>query len=199
MPLTTTAAWVDEVRRALPELPAARVARFMAQYGLSRYDATVLGGGSAMAGFYEQLVAEGIDAKLAANWAMGEYSAHLNGAGLEPGHGHVTAARLAALLRLVADGELSGTGAKQVFALMIEERGEPLDIVRRHDLGQVSDSAELEAVVAAVLAAHPAQVEQYRAGKEQLAGFLVGQVMKATQGKANPQLVGELVKAALSG
>ncbi len=199
VPLTTTAAWVDEVRRALPELPAARVARFMAQYGLSRYDATVLGGGSAMAGFYEQLVAEGIDAKLAANWAMGEYSAHLNGAGLEPGHGHVTAARLAALLRLVADGELSGTGAKQVFALMVEERGEPLDIVRRHDLGQVSDSAALEAAVAAVLAAHPAQVEQYRAGKQQLAGFFVGQVMKATQGKANPQLVGELVKAALSG
>jgi aspartyl-tRNA(Asn)/glutamyl-tRNA(Gln) amidotransferase subunit B len=99
----------------------------------------------------------------------------------------------------VAGGELSGTGAKQVFALMVEERGEALDIVSRHDLGQVSDSAELETVVAAVLAEHPAQVEQFRAGKDQLAGFFVGQVMKATQGKANPQLVGELVRAALSG
>ena len=199
VPLTTDEAWVDELRRGLPELPAARVERFMAQYGLSRYDATVLGGGSAMAGFYEQLAAEGIDPKLAANWAMGEYSAHLNEAGLEPGHGHVTAARLAALLRLVVDGELSGTGAKQVFALMVEERGEPLDIVSRHDLGQVSDSAELEMVVTTVLAEHPAQVEQFRAGKEQLLGFFVGQVMKATQGKANPQLVGELVRAALAG
>jgi aspartyl-tRNA(Asn)/glutamyl-tRNA(Gln) amidotransferase subunit B len=183
VPLTAGEAWVDEVRRALPEPPAARVERFMAQYGLSRYDAVVLGGGSAMA----------------AIWAMGEYSAHLNAAGLEPGHGHVTAQRLAALLRLVAGGELSGTGAKQVFALMVEERGEALDIVSRHDLGQVSDSAELETVVAAVLAEHPAQVEQFRAGKDQLAGFFVGQVMKATQGKANPQLVGELVRAALSG
>jgi len=99
----------------------------------------------------------------------------------------------------VVDGELSGTGAKQVFALMVEERGEPLDIVSRHDLGQVSDSAELEMVVTTVLAEHPAQVEQFRAGKEQLLGFFVGQVMKATQGKANPQLVGELVRAALAG
>ena len=128
---------------------------------------------------------------------MGEYSAHLNAAGLEPGHGHVTAARLAALLRLVAAGEVSGTAAKQAFALMVEERAEPLDVVARHDLRQVSDSGELAAVVAAVLAAHPAQVEQYRAGKEQVAGFFVGQVMKATQGKANPQLAAELVRAAL--
>jgi aspartyl-tRNA(Asn)/glutamyl-tRNA(Gln) amidotransferase subunit B len=111
----------------------------------------------------------------------------------------VTAQRLAALLRLVADGAVSGTAAKQVFALMVEERGEALDIVARHDLGQVSDAGELEAAVAAVLAAHPAQVEQFRAGKEQIAGFFVGQVMKNTQGKANPQLVSDLVRAALAG
>jgi len=199
VPLTADEAWVDKVRQDLPELPAARVERFMSQYGLSRYDATVLGGGSTMARFYEDVVAEGVDAKLAANWTMGEYSAHLNAAGLDPGHGHVTAARLAALLRLVADGEVSGTAAKQVFALMIEERAEPRDVVTRHDLGQVSDTAELEAVVASVIAAHPAQVEQFRAGKEQVAGFFVGQVMRATQGKANPQLVSELVRTALTG
>ena len=199
VPLTADEAWVEKVRRELPELPAARVERFIVQYGLSRYDATVLGGGSAMARFYEDVVAEGVDPKLAANWVMGEYSAHLNSAGLEPGRGHLTAARLAALLRLVADGEVSGTAAKQVFALTIEERAEPRDVVARHDLGQVSDTAELEAVVASVLAAWPAQVEQFRAGKEQVAGFFVGQVMKATQGKANPQLVSELVRAALAG
>jgi aspartyl-tRNA(Asn)/glutamyl-tRNA(Gln) amidotransferase subunit B len=199
VPLTRSEAWIDEVRSALPELPAARVERFGAQYGLSRYDAAALGGGAAMAAFYEELVAEGTDPKLAANWAMGEYAAHLHTAGLEAGHGHVTAPRLAALLRLVADGQVSGTAAKQVFAFMVDERGEPADIVARHDLGQVSDSGALEAVVVEVLAAHPAQVEQYLAGKEQLAGFFVGQVMKATQGKGNPQLVGELVRAALAG
>ena len=117
------------MRRTLPELPAARVERFVAQYGLSRYDATVLAGEADMARFYEELAAQGVDPKLAANWVMGEYSAHLNAAGLAPGHGHVTAARLAALLRLVADGTVSGTAAKQVFALMVEERGEASDIV----------------------------------------------------------------------
>ena len=199
VPVTADAAWIERVRQSLPELPAARVERFTSQYGLSRYDAAVLGGGAALAGFYEELVAQGIEAKLAANWVMGEYSAHLHSAGLEPGHGHVTAARLAALLRLVAAGEVSGTAAKQAFALMVEERAEPLDVVARHDLGQVSDTGELAAVVAAVLAAHPAQVEQFRAGKEQVAGFFVGQVMKVTQGKANPQLAAELVRAALRG
>jgi len=199
VPVTADAAWIERVRQSLPELPAARVERFTSQYGLSRYDAAVLGGGAALAGFYEELVAQGIEPKLAANWVMGEYSAHLRSAGLEPGHGHVTAARLAALLRLVAAGEVSGTAAKQAFALMVEERAEPLDVVARHDLGQVSDTGELAAVVAAVLAAHPAQVEQFRAGKEQVAGFFVGQVMKVTQGKANPQLAAELVRAALRG
>ena len=175
--------------------------RFIAQYGLSRYDAAVLGGAARHgAASTRSSSAEGIDPKLAANWVMGEYSAHLNAAGLEPGHGHVTAARLAALLRLVADGDGVGHGrpsrCSRSWSRSAPSRSTSS---RRHDLGQVSDSGELEAVVAAVLAAHPAQVEQFRAGKEQVAGFFVGQVMKATQGKANPQLVSELVRAALSG
>ena len=153
------------MRAALPELPAARVARFTAQYGLSRADALVLGGAGALARFYEAVVGEGVEPKLAANWTMGEYLAHLNAAGLEPGHGHVTPERLAALLRLVADGVVSTTAAKDVFAKMIEERAEPAAIVEAHGLGQISDSAELEAVVAEVVAASPAQVEQYRGGK----------------------------------
>jgi len=198
VPLLADPAWVEQVRRELPELPAARVERFGREYGLSRYDAAVLGGGVALARFYEDVVAAGIEPKLAANWTMGEYAAHLNATGLEAGHGHVTAERLAALLRLVADGTVSGTAAKQAFALMVDERAEPRDVVARHDLGQVSDEGALRAIVADVIAGHPAQVEQFRAGKEQVAGFFVGQVMKATQGKANPQLVGELVRAALA-
>jgi len=198
VPLVMDPAWVDELRAGLPELPGARVERFIEQYGLSRGDALVLGSSGDLARFFEAVAAEGVDVKAAANWTMGEYLAHLNESGLEPGHGHVTPARLAALVKLVQEGTVSGTGAKQVFALMIDERGEPAAIVAQHGLAQVSDAGELEEVVAGVLADNPAQVEQYRAGRQQVAGFLVGQVMKATQGRANPQLVNELVRRLLS-
>jgi aspartyl-tRNA(Asn)/glutamyl-tRNA(Gln) amidotransferase subunit B len=199
VPLEIDPAWVEGLRATLPELPGARVERFVEQYGLSRGDALVLGSSGDLARFYEAVVVEGVDAGTAANWAQGEYLAHLNETGLEPGRGHITAARLAALVALVADGTVSTTAAKQVFALMVEERGEPRDIVAKHDLAQVSDSAALEAVVARVLADSPAQVEQFRAGKDQVAGFFVGQVMKATQGRANPKLVNELVRRLLAG
>jgi aspartyl-tRNA(Asn)/glutamyl-tRNA(Gln) amidotransferase subunit B len=197
VPLVMDQAWVEEVRAALPELPAARIERFVRDYGLSRYDAFVLGGQGPLARFYEAAVS-GADAKLTANWTMGEYLAYINGAGLEPGHGHVTPGRLAALVRLVADGTISGSTAKQVFALMVEERAEPQEIVARHGLGQISDEGALAAAVAKVVADNPAQAEQFRAGKEQLLGFFVGQVMKATQGRANPTLVNDLVRKALA-
>jgi len=198
VPLVMDPVWVDEVRAGLPELPGARVERFVEQYGLSRGDALVLGSSGDLARFFEAVAAEGVDAKAAANWTMGEYLAHLNETGLEPGHGHVTAVRLAALVKLVQEGIVSASGAKRVFALMVDERGEPAAIVAQHGLAQVSDAGELEEVVTGVLADNPAQVEQYRAGKQQVAGFLVGQVMKATQGRANPKLVNELVRRLLS-
>jgi aspartyl-tRNA(Asn)/glutamyl-tRNA(Gln) amidotransferase subunit B len=197
VPLMIDPAWVDELRATQPELPEARVARFTSQYGLSRADALVLGTSHGLAVFYEEVVEAGAGAKPAANWTMGEYLAHLNAAGLEAGHGHVTAERLAKLIQLVADGTVSTSAAKDIFALMIEERAEPEDVIQKHGLIQVSDSGQIEAVVAEVLAANPAQVEQYRAGKQQVAGFLVGQVMKATEGRANPRLVNELVRKAL--
>jgi aspartyl-tRNA(Asn)/glutamyl-tRNA(Gln) amidotransferase subunit B len=199
VPLVMDPAWVEEVRAGLPELPMARVERFAAQYGLSRADAAVLGGAGALARFYEEVVAQGVDAKLAANWTMGEYLAHLNAAGLEPGHGHMTAERLAKLVRLVADGTVSTSAAKDVFAKAIEERAEPEAIVESHGLGQISDTAALEAAVAEVVAAHPAQADQYRAGKQQVIGFLVGRVMQATGGRANPKVVNELLHKALDG
>jgi aspartyl-tRNA(Asn)/glutamyl-tRNA(Gln) amidotransferase subunit B len=199
VPLVMDPAWVEEVRAGLPELPGARIARFTEQYGLSRADATVLGGAGALARFFEEVVARGVDAKLAANWTMGEYLAHLNAAGLEPGHGHVTPERLAGLVRLVAEGTVSTSAAKDVFAKMIAERAEPAAIVETHGLGQISDGAKLEAVVADVVAGNPAQVEQYRGGKPQVIGFLVGQVMTATGGRANPKLVNELLRKTLDG
>ena len=158
MPLEIDPAWVAELRATQPELPAARVERFIADYGLSRADAAVLGSSGALAGFYEEVVAAGAGAKPAANWTMGEYLAHLNAAGLDAGHGHVTAERLAKLVRLVEDGTVSTSAAKEVFARMIEERAEPEATIEKYRLGQISDTSELEAIVAEVVAANPAQV-----------------------------------------
>ena len=197
VPLVIDPAWVEELRATQPELPEARVARFTSQYGLSRADALVLGTSRALAAFYEEVVEAGAGAKPAANWTMGEYLAHLNAAGLEAGHGHVTAERLAKLVKLVADGTISTSAGKDVFAKMIEERAEPEDIIEKYGLGQISDSSALEAVVAQVVAANAPQAEQYRAGKQQVLGFFVGQVMKSTGGRANPGLVNELLREAL--
>ena len=197
VPLEIDPAWVEEVRAALPELPAARADRFTSQYGLSRQDAVVLGAHRPLAEFYEQVVAQGVDAKLAANWTMGEYLAHLNATGLEPGHGPVTPERLAKLVTLVAGGTVSTSAGKEVFAHMVEDRAEPDEVVEKYGLGQLSDEAELETLAAHVIAEHPAQAEQYRAGKQQVLGFFVGQVMKATEGRANPTLVNALLRKAL--
>jgi aspartyl-tRNA(Asn)/glutamyl-tRNA(Gln) amidotransferase subunit B len=197
VPLEIGPAWVDELRETQPELPAARVERFMEQYGLSRADATVLGSGGALAGFYEGVVAAGAGVKPAANWTMGEYLAHLNATDLEAGRGHVTADRLARLVRLVEAGTVSTSAAKEVFALMIEKRAEPEAIVDEYSFGQISDTLELEAVVADVVAGNPSQVEQYRGGKQQVLGYFVGQVMKASGGRANPQVVSDLLRRAL--
>jgi aspartyl-tRNA(Asn)/glutamyl-tRNA(Gln) amidotransferase subunit B len=199
VPLLIDPVWVEGLRATQPELPEARVARFSSQYGLSRADALVLGSSHALAAFYEEVVECGAGAKPAANWTMGEYLAHLNAAGLEAGHGHVTAERLAKLVKLVADGIVSTSSGKDVFAKMIEERAEPEDVVNKHGLGQISDAAALEATVAEVVAANPAQAEQYREGKQQVIGFFVGQVMKSTGGRANPGLVNDLLRKALDG
>ncbi len=199
VPLVIDVAWVEELRATQPELPAARVARFTAQYGLSRGDALVLGSAHGLADFYEEVVGLGVGAKPAANWTMGEYLAHLDAAGLEAGHGHATAERLAKLVTLVENGTLSSSAAKDVFAKMIEERAEPEAVAEKYGLGQISDTAQLAAAVAAVVAANPGQVEQYRAGKQQVLGFFVGQVMKATGGRANPQVVNDLLRKHLEG
>jgi len=197
VPLELDPAWVEEVRATQPELPGARLERFMAQYGLPRADAAVLAASTPLAQFYEAVVAAGAPPRPAANWTRGEYLAHVNAAGLEPGRGFVTPERLARLVRLVEEGTVSTSGGKEVFALMVEERAEPEEVVERHGLAQVSDEAELAAVVDKVLADNPKQVEQYRAGKQQVMGFFVGQVMKATGGRANPRLVNELLRARL--
>jgi aspartyl-tRNA(Asn)/glutamyl-tRNA(Gln) amidotransferase subunit B len=198
VPLAPPQAWIDQIRTGMPELPEAKRARFAAQYGLSSYDATVLTGSRALAEYYEAAVRHGAPAKPAANWIMSELLALLNADGVEIDRCRVTPKALAGLLALMEDGTISGKIAKTVFEEMYRTGAEPGAVVAAKGLTQVSDAGELAAVIDRVLAENPKELEQYRAGKDKLFGFFVGQVMKRTQGKANPAKVNELLKARLA-
>ncbi len=196
LPLVLDEAWVEALRAGLPELPDAKRARFVAQYGLSPYDAAVLVAEQSTAGFYES-VAHGRDAKAAANWVMGDLFGALNRTGRAIEDSPVSAAGLGEMLDLVADGTINGRIAKDVFEAMVETGQGPGTIVEARGLRQVTDTGAIDAAIAAVLAANPDKVEQYRAGKDKLFGFFVGQVMKATGGKGNPALINEALKGKL--
>jgi aspartyl-tRNA(Asn)/glutamyl-tRNA(Gln) amidotransferase subunit B len=196
-PLELDPAWIEELRAKLPELPDAKAARFQRDYGLSAYDARVLVAERATADYYEA-VAKGRDPKQAANWVMGDLFAALNRTGRSIADSPVPAASLGRLLDLIADDTISGRIAKQVFEEMVETGAEPAAIVEAKGLRQVKDSGAIDAAVAQVLAAHADKVAEYRSGKDKLFGFFVGQVMKAMAGKANPALVNEALKRALS-
>ena len=196
VPIEPSAELIDGLRAALPELPAARVRRFEGAYALPLAQALDLGIDSGLADYFEQVAAACGDARAAANWVLNEFSAHLNETRASAAESPVRPAALAALIGLVADGTLGSAGAKQVFAGLVEgESGrDPAAIVVARGLGQIADAGALAAVVAEVVAAHPAQAEQFRAGKENLMGFFVGQVMKATGGRAEPQLAQRLLR-----
>jgi aspartyl-tRNA(Asn)/glutamyl-tRNA(Gln) amidotransferase subunit B len=189
--------WIDQVRATLPELPAAMQARFQADYGVSSYDAAVLTGSRALADYFEAVARACGQGKLAANWVMGELSAALNKAGLDIEQSPVTAAHLGALIARIQDGTLSGKLAKQVFEGLWEGAGEVDQIIEARGLRQMSDSGELEKIIDDVIAANAKSVEEYRTGKEKAFNALVGQVMKASKGKANPAQVNDLLKAKL--
>jgi aspartyl-tRNA(Asn)/glutamyl-tRNA(Gln) amidotransferase subunit B len=199
VPLHIDAAWVDELRAALPELPQARRQRFVSQYGLPAYDAAVLTQSRALADYYEQAVAAFPHPKTVSNWVMSELLREIPAederaiaaAPVPPG-------RLAGLLRLVEDGTISGKIAKDVFDKMVQGGEDAEAIVRREGLSQISDTAELQRIVTEVVAANVKAVEDFRKGKTSAAKALVGQVMKATGGKANPALVNQLLQEKLS-
>jgi aspartyl-tRNA(Asn)/glutamyl-tRNA(Gln) amidotransferase subunit B len=197
LPLVLDPAWVARLKAELPELPDKKRARFVADYGLSLEDAEVLVAERATAEFFE-IVAEGRDPKAAANWVTGDLFGALNKKGLGIEDSPVGADTLGRLIDLIADGTISGRIAKDVFAEMVETGADPRTIVAAKGLRQVTDSGAIEAAVDAALAAHPTQVAQY-AGNPKVLGFFVGQVMKATQGKANPALVNELLRKKLAG
>jgi aspartyl-tRNA(Asn)/glutamyl-tRNA(Gln) amidotransferase subunit B len=198
LPLRLDPDWVEALRRTLPELPDAKRARFIAEYRLSPDDAAVLVGEQASAEYFEA-VASGRDAKLAANWVMVELFGALNRLGVGIEASPVSAEALGELLDLMRDNTVSGRLAKEVFAAMVETGKRAAAIVEERGLKQVTDSAAIEAAVDAVLAAQGDKVAEYRAGKEKLFGFFVGQVMKATGGKANPALLNEVLRKKLAG
>jgi aspartyl-tRNA(Asn)/glutamyl-tRNA(Gln) amidotransferase subunit B len=196
VPIEPSAELIESLRAALPELPAERVRRFEHEYGLALAQALDLGVDSTLAAYFEEVAATSGDPRGAANWVLNEFSAHLNEARTGPADSPVRPAALAALIGLVSDGTLGSAGAKQVFAALVagESGGDPAAIVEARGLGQISDTGTLAAVVAEVVAAHPGQAEQFRSGKEALMGFFVGQVMRATGGRAEPQVAQQLLR-----
>ena len=195
LPLKLEQSWVDEIKAGLPELPDAKRKRFMTDYGLSQYDATVLSQDREKAAYFET-VAAGRDGKLAANWVTTELFGALNKTGTGIEASPVSAESLGKLVDLIANQTISGRIAKDVFAIMLETSGDPEAIVEERGLKQVTDTGAIEKAIDDIIAANPAQVEQVKA-KPKTFGWFVGQTMKATGGKANPAIVNEILKKKL--
>jgi len=200
LPVVLDETFIAGIRSSLPELPDQKAARFSTQYGLSAYDAGVLTASRELASYYEEVAREVPgEPKLAANWVMGELAAALNKEGLEIGSGKLPAARLAGLLKRIADQTISGKIAKEVFEAMWASGADADAIIESKGLKQITDSSAIERAIDEVMAKNPGQLADYRGGKDKLFGFFVGQVMKATQGKANPAQLNELLKKKLAG
>jgi aspartyl-tRNA(Asn)/glutamyl-tRNA(Gln) amidotransferase subunit B len=197
VPLATTREWIETVRRTLPELPEARMQRFGAEYGLPEYDAGVLTSSKALADYYEACLKCYPQPKVVSNWMMGELLRMLNRDGIEVEESRLTPEHLAELLTLVDDGTISSSMAKSVFEAMYETGKSAPGIVQEKGLRQISDEHALVAAIDQVIADNPQEVTEFRAGRDKLLSFFMGQVMKATQGKANPQAVNKLLREKL--
>jgi aspartyl-tRNA(Asn)/glutamyl-tRNA(Gln) amidotransferase subunit B len=198
VPLRVSEKWLNSIKADMPELPARKRARFVADYGLRDYDSQVLTSTRDIAEYYEEAAKVSGDPKTAANWVMGELAGALKAAGKEITESPVSAKSLGELVALMAKGDLSGKLAKEIFPKMFESGEAPSAIVDREGLRQIKDTGALQKIVDDVIAANPKQVEQYRGGKTAVIGFLVGQVMKASRGQADPAAVNELLKSALA-
>ncbi len=196
LPVDLTQDYLDEIKASLPELPDAKKARFVADYGLAEADAAILVAERETAEFFEE-VADGRDAKLAANWVIHELFAILNKDGKDISESPVTASFLGKLVGLLSDDTISNRIAKDVFEEMVANGGDPEAIVEEKGLKQITDTGEIEAAVDQVIADNPEQAQQFKEGNQKVAGWFVGQVMKATRGKANPQMVNELLRKKL--
>lgn len=197
VPFTVSDEYIENIRKSLPELPDARKERYMKEFGLSSEDAVFMTNDKDTADYFEAAVAAGADPKAAVNWLMGEFASQLSSDGIEISKAPVSAENLAGLLKLISKGTISGKIAKKVFATMWKEGGKAEDIVKAQGLVQISDTAELSKLVDEVVGKNPKAVEDFKAGKKKAVGALVGQIMKATKGKANPRVINELLNKKL--
>jgi aspartyl-tRNA(Asn)/glutamyl-tRNA(Gln) amidotransferase subunit B len=195
LPLVIDNSWIEKVREDLPELPVQKKKRFVAEYGLPSTDAEFLSADRQLAGYFEDCLKEFPQPRQVSNWIMGSLLGLLHAEGKSVDQTPISAPGLAELLKLVDDGTISGKIAKTVFDEMAASGKSARRIVDERGLVQISDTGAIEDVVSSVLAANPAEVQAYQNGKTKLLGFFVGQVMKATRGKANPKLVNEILKA----
>jgi aspartyl-tRNA(Asn)/glutamyl-tRNA(Gln) amidotransferase subunit B len=198
VPLGINEKWLAEVMSEMPELPAAKRARFIEAYGLREYDANALTQTRAASEYYETAAAVSGDPRAAANWVMGDLSGALHAQGKEIAESPVSAENLGELVKLIRSGEISGKLAKEIFPKMFATGDSPRAIMEREGLTQISDTGALEKIIDDVIAANPKQVEQYKGGKTAVIGFLVGQAMKASRGQANPATMNELLRKKLS-
>ncbi len=199
LPLSISTEWIERVRAEMPELPGAMHERFVRDYGLPEYDASVLTSSKPMATYYEAVARSVSDKKVAANWVMGEVAASLNDAGIDVDQSPVSAAQLAGLIHRVLDGTISNKIAKDVFAALWASEGASADaIIDARGLKQISDSGAIEKIIDEVLTANPGPVAEFRAGKDKAFNSLVGQCMRATKGKANPQQVNDILRRRLT-
>lgn len=198
LPIVIDDAYIETVRATLPELPDVKKQRFQDQYGLSKYDAMVLSSDLASANYFEAVVDAGEDAKLSANWVMGDLQAYLNKEEISIANCIVTAEILGGLIKRITDNTISSKIAKTVFEAMLAGEGDADSIIESKGLKQVTDTGAIEKMVDDVIATNPDQVQQFKEGKEQVISFFVGQIMKASQGKANPGQVNKMLKEKLS-
>ena len=200
LPLAIDNEWIEQVRGTLPELPLSKQARYVADLGLSVYDADTLTSSREMADFFEATLNEvPKEAKLCANWLMGDVSASLNREGRDITQCPISPGQLGGMLKRIADGTISNAAAKDVFKILWSDGGNPDTIIETKGLKQMSDVGAMEAMVDEIIAANPAQVAEYRSGKEKVFGFFVGLAMKASKGKANPAQMNEILKRKLAG
>jgi aspartyl-tRNA(Asn)/glutamyl-tRNA(Gln) amidotransferase subunit B len=199
VPVVIDAAWIETLRRDLPELPLAKRERFVRDYQIPAYDAGVLTASRALADYYEEVVRLSGEPKIAGNWVMGDVLRFLNEEKRDIRDCPIKPSALAGMIKLIQAGTISGKMAKEVVEQMYLSGKSPEAIIAERGLVQITDEGALAETVAEVIAKNPGQVAQYRSGKEKVFGFFVGQVMKATQGKANPQLINDLLKKMLAG
>ena len=199
VPILVDDAWVEKIRKELPELPLAKRERFLKDYQIPEYDAGVLTADKALAQYYEDVVKLCDKPKQASNWVMGDVLRFLNEDKLDIRQCPITAGSLADMIKLIEAGTISGKMAKDIISAMYKTGLPPQKIIEEKGLVQITDEGELAKTITAIIEANPAQLADYRGGKEKLFGFFVGQVMKATQGKANPQLVNDMLKKMLAG